>query len=321
MTCASILRMFLLYLQLKIEYNKAMDLINKYVWLVDTIYKAGRITYEEINQKWIEQEMDENPIPLRTFHKWRIAIEEMFHLNIECERKGGYHYYIDNVKEIKRGGLRNWLLKNISISNLLLGCQSLKDRILLEDIPSGQEYLATILDAMKTNNQLCITYQSYWRDEPSTFTVYPYCVKLFKQRWYLVALSPYDKKVRVYGVDRIKDLEVEDEQFVYPDDFNPETFFEGCIGVIVDEEYDIETIRLKVSAHQANYIRSLPMHSSQKETERNDDYSIFTLEVRPTFDFQQEILMSGADLKVLSPEWLRNEIAENIEKMSDNYKK
>ena len=71
-----------------------MDLINKYVWLVDTIYKAGRITYDEINQKWIEQDMDEKTIPLRTFHKWRIAIEEMFHLNIECERKGGYHYYI-----------------------------------------------------------------------------------------------------------------------------------------------------------------------------------------------------------------------------------
>ncbi len=321
MTCASILRMFLLYLQLRIENNKTMDLINKYVWLVDTIYKAGRITYEEINQKWIEQEMDETPIPLRTFHKWRIAAEEMFHLNIECERKGGYHYYIDNVDEIKRGGLRNWILRNISISNLLLDCQSLKDRILLEVIPSGQEYLATILDAMKTNNQLSISYQGYWRKEVTTFTVYPYCVKLFKQRWYLVALSPCYNKVMVYGIDRIKDLEVNDEHFVYPDDFNPETFFEGCIGVMVDEEYDIETVRLKVSAHQSNYIRSLPMHSSQKETEWNDDYSIFTLEVRPTFDFQQEILMNGSDMEILSPEWLRCEIAEKTEKMYNNYKK
>ena len=321
MTCASILRMFLLYLQLRIKYNKAMDLINKYVWLVDTIYKAGCITYEEINQKWIEQEIDDKPIPLRTFHKWRIAIEEMFHLNIECERKGGYHYYIGNVDEIKRGGLRNWLLKNISISNLLLDCQSLKDRILLEDVPSGQEYLATILDAMKTNNQLCITYQSYWRDEPSTFTVYPYCIKLFKQRWYLVALSPYYEEIRIYSIDRIKDMEVEDEHFDYPDDFDPETLFEGCIGVMVDEEFDIETVRLKVSANQSNYIRSLPMHSSQKETERNDDYSIFTLEVRPTYDFQQEILRNGSDMEVLSPESLRNEIAEKIENMSNNYKK
>jgi hypothetical protein len=313
--------MFSLYLQLRIKYNKAMDLINKYVWLVDTIYKAGRITYDEINQKWIEQDMDEKTIPLRTFHKWRIAIEEMFHLNIECERKGGYHYYIDNVDEIKRDGLRNWLWRTLSMSNLLLGSQAIKDRIILESIPSGQENLAIIVDAMKTNTQLTITYQSYWRDEPSTFTVYPYCVKLFKQRWYLVALSPYYEKVMIYALDRIKDMEVEDEHFVYPDDFDPDSFFEGCIGVIVDEEYDIETVRLKVSAHQSNYIRSLPMHSSQKEIERNDDYSIFTFEVRPTFDFQQEILMNGADMEVLSPERLRNEIAEKIENMSNNYKK
>lgn len=298
-----------------------MDLINKYVWLVDTIYKAGRITYDEINQKWIEQDMDEKTIPLRTFHKWRIAIEEMFHLNIECERKGGYHYYIDNVDEIKRDGLRNWLWRTLSMSNLLLGSQAIKDRIILESIPSGQENLAIIVDAMKTNTQLTITYQSYWRDEPSTFTVYPYCVKLFKQRWYLVALSPYYEKVMIYALDRIKDMEVEDEHFVYPDDFDPDSFFEGCIGLIVDEEYDIETVRLKVSAHQSNYIRSLPMHSSQKEIERNDDYSIFTFEVRPTFDFQQEILMNGADMEVLSPERLRNEIAEKIENMSNNYKK
>ena len=98
----------------------AKNLINKYVWLVDTIYRAGRITYEEINQKWIEQEMDETPIPLRTFHKWRIAAEEMFHLNIECERKGGYHYYIANSDEIKSGSLRSWLLNTMSVSNLLI---------------------------------------------------------------------------------------------------------------------------------------------------------------------------------------------------------
>ena len=65
----------------------AKNLINRYVWLVETIYKAGRITFEEINQKWVEK-FEEDPIPLRTFHKWRIAAEEMFNLAIECERKG-----------------------------------------------------------------------------------------------------------------------------------------------------------------------------------------------------------------------------------------
>ena len=155
----------------------AKNLINKYVWLAETIYKSGPITFEEINEKWLDQDMDDKPIPLRTFHKWRIAAEEMFNLNIECERRGGYHYYIDNAEEIKSGGLRNWLLNTISVSNLLLDSQSLKDRILIEDVPSGQNHLAVILEAMKTNTQLSITYQSYWRDESNTFDVYPFCVK------------------------------------------------------------------------------------------------------------------------------------------------
>ena len=211
----------------------AKNLINKYVWLAETIYKSGPITFEEINEKWLDQDMDDKPIPLRTFHKWRIAAEEMFNLNIECERRGGYHYYIDNADEIKCGGLRNWLLNTISVSNLLIDSQSLKNRILLEDVPSGQNHLAIILEAMKTNTQLSITYQSYWRDESYTFDIYPFCVKLFKQRWYLVAFSPYYDKVMIYALDRIFNIKkLDGETFNIPEDFEPEEFFQDYYGII-----------------------------------------------------------------------------------------
>ena len=106
--CPIITQVFTIFAVSK-QIIMAKNLINRYVWLVETIYKAGRITFEEINQKWVEK-FEEDPIPLRTFHKWRIAAEEMFNLVIECERKGGYHYYIENADEIKRGGLRNWLI-------------------------------------------------------------------------------------------------------------------------------------------------------------------------------------------------------------------
>ena len=126
------------------------NLLNKYVWLVETIYKAQRITFEEINERWIRNEISEGvELPLRTFHKWRIAIEELFGLIIECERKGGYHYYIENIDDLKNGSIRNWLLNTISVSNLLIDNLHLKERILLENIPSGQEYLADIIEAMK----------------------------------------------------------------------------------------------------------------------------------------------------------------------------
>jgi hypothetical protein len=110
----------------------ARNLINKYVWLVETIYKAKRITFEEINEKWLENDLSEGiELALRTFHKWRIAVEEMFGLVIECERKGGYHYYIANVNELKGNNIRNWLLNTISVSNLLIDNQHMKDRYCL----------------------------------------------------------------------------------------------------------------------------------------------------------------------------------------------
>ena len=105
------------------------------------------------------------------------------------------------------------------MSNLLLDSQQLKDRILLEDIPSGVKYLPMIIEAMKTNNVIRITYQSCWREESNTFNVHPYCVKLFKQRWYMVALSPCYNKVMIYSLDRIYGLWKQKEKFKMPEDF------------------------------------------------------------------------------------------------------
>ena len=299
----------------------AKNLLNKYVWLVETIYKAKRITFEDINEKWLANDLSEGiELALRTFHKWRIAAEEMFGLVIECERRGGYHYYIANADELKGDNIRNWLLSTISVSNLLIDNQHMKDRILLEKVPSGQEYLYDIIEAMKQGLIINMTYQSYWRDKSNNFNVEPYCVKLFKQRWYLVARGIYNNKVMIYSLDRILTLDIlADEKFKMPDSFNPTKFFSEYYGVIIDGEQTIEHVKLKVSAAQANYLRSLPMHHSQLEIERTSEFSIFRMTVRPTNDFQQEILKNGEDIEVLEPTWLRTKIADKIKGMWNKY--
>lgn len=299
----------------------AINLLNKYVWLVETIYRAKHITFEEINAKWVDNDLSEGlELPLRTFHKWRVAVEEMFGLIIDCRRKGGYHYYIANAEELQGGNIRNWLLNTISVSNLLIDNQHIKDRILLEDIPSGQEYLADIIGAMKNGHTITITYQNYWHKKSYSFDVEPYCVKLFKQRWYVVGRTPYYDQIRIYSLDRIMELEVdEDKKFKMPKDFSPEEFFQDYYGIIVDNDISPETIKLKVSSSQANYIRAVPFHHSQQEVERNENYSIFELWLRPTSDLLREILWHGNDIEVLEPEWYRNEIASTIEEMNNKY--
>ena len=299
----------------------AKNLLNKYVWLVETIYKAKKISFEKINQRWVDNDLSEGkPLPIRTFHKWRQAIEEMFGLIIENENGGQYRYYIENADDLKNGSMRSWLFNTLTVSNLMMESASIKDKILFEEIPDGEQYLPVILDALKNSHVLGMTYQSYSRDEANTFEVEPYCLKAFKQRWYLVARSPYYDKIMIYSLDRVKWLGLTEKSFKYPKDFIPEEFFEDSFGIIADPKVKIETVKLKVSAGQANYLRSLTLHQTQKEIERTDEYSIFIVRLRPTFDFRQEILSQGCDIEVLEPTWFRDEIAEISKHMWNKYK-
>ena len=299
----------------------AKNLLNKYVWLVETIYKAKKISFEEINQRWVDNDLSEGkPLPIRTFHKWRQAIEEMFGLIIENENGGQYRYYIENADDLRNGSMRSWLFNTLTVSNLMMESASIKDKILFEEIPDGEQYLPVILDALKNSHVLGMTYQSFSRDEANTFEVEPYCLKTFKQRWYLVARSPYYDKIMIYSLDRVKWLGLTEKSFKYPKSFIPEKFFEDSFGIIADTKVKIETVKLKVSAGQANYLRSLTLHQTQKEIERTDEYSIFTVRLRPTFDFRQEILSQGCDIEVLEPTWFRDEIAEISKHMWNKYK-
>ena len=299
----------------------AKNLLNKYVWLVETIYKAKKITYEDINQRWLDNDMSESkPLPIRTFHKWRQAIEEMFGLIIENENSGQYRYYIQNSEELKSGSMRSWLFNTLTVSNLMMDSVSIKDKVLFEEIPDGEQYLPVILESLKKNLVLGMTYQSYSRDEANTFEVEPYCLKAFKQRWYLVAHSSYLNKIMIYALDRVKWLGLTDKSFKYPKNFYPEEFFDDCFGIIADQKVKVETVKLKVSAGQANYLRSLTLHQTQKEIERTDEYSVFTVRLRPTFDFRQEVLSQGCDIEVLEPEWFRKEVAEVSKHMWNKYK-
>ena len=131
-----------------------------------------------------------------------------------------------------------------------------------------------------------------------------------------------DNKVKIYALDRIHHLEVlVDKCFKMPDSFDPAGCFEECYGVIVDDDYDVEMVRLKVSSKQSNYLRSLPLHHTQQEIQTENEYSVFELKVRPTFDFCQEMLRNGENMEVLEPQWLREEIAGTVEKMWEKYKK
>lgn len=290
------------------------ELIRKYIWLIDTVNQAGStgITFKDIRSKWERNDLLSGGIqyPKRSFHNHVTAIRELFGIEIACN-KNTNSYYIANSRELKdSSGFKGWLLDALSLNNQLEESSQLKDRILLEENPSGRELLPTILEAMRDNKMLTFSYKPYWIEDDHISNLYhvePYALKVFKRRWYL--LGKYgDSPLKVYALDRILDIDIEFESFTLPADFDAESFFSSCFGIIVSDE-DPQTIKLKVDAFQSNYLRSLPLHPSQKETERTEEYSVFTYFLRPTFDFVQELLTLRETAEVLAPKELRAEMA------------
>jgi len=293
------------------------NLYQRYFWLINTIYRSKQITLNEINQKWLESSLSNGTIiPRKTFNNHRNTIEEIFDINIECNRSTN-QYYISNVDDIKQDVFRSWLINGFAISNTINESKSLKNRIIFENIPFGVNYLSPIVDAMKSNKMIRFSYQSFWDDDSYEVDIEPYCLKVFKQRWYLVGKTD---KIKIYALDRIEYLIELTKEFILPKDFDGEMYFAECYGIINDNSIKSEKVQLRFEINQANYIRSLPLHRSQKETKLTDTTVDFEYFLKPTYDFVQEVLKYGEFVEVLFPEWLRVEFIQKIEKMTIQYK-
>lgn len=301
----------------KARTKKNANLFKRYIWLVDLVYRSGKITFNEINSRWENNPMSEGKsLALKTFHNHRDAIRELFEIDIECQ-KSFNEYYILNADDIKNGGIRTWLLNTFAVNNLINESHQMKRCIQFENIPSGQQFLTPIIETMRDALTMTMRYQSYHTNDAVEFEIKPYFVKVFKQRWYLVAMSD---KLRIYGLDRVLSIQPTTNKFKFPVDFDPEAYFADCYGIIKGVDAVAQIIKLRVSSYQANYVRALPLHSTQQEKKENDQYSVFEYFIKPTFDFMQEILSMGDDVEVLSPVALRDEMVRIISNMSSKYR-
>lgn len=286
-------------------------LFNCYIWLLNTIAR-GPVSRAAIDEKWARSSVNDyktDAIPETTFHRWRNTVELLFDITIKCNSQG--EYYIDEAKEVNFSEWRTRMVNLLAVNSLVKDCKALDDRILFEPVPSGEKYLTTFIEAMRDGTVLEMTYQSFYKPAPSTFPIETYCLKMFRQRWYIVALSRGHNQLRFYSLDRIKELKSTSEKYILPTDFDGETYFKDTYGVS-GMEYQPQPIEIKVVAIEANYFRTLPLHHSQEEIERNENFSIFRFNIIPSFEFTQELLKQGANLEVLSPQWYRDEFAGKI---------
>jgi len=296
----------------------ARNLINRYVWLVDTINRYGRITLKELGNAWLRSDISEGkPLARRTFFHYRDGVEEMFDINIQCD-KATFEYYIDDSGSESNARLRSWLVDSVSMSGMLSNAHDISGRIMLENVPSAREHLPVIIDAMKQNHRIGFSYKSYTRSRPTDGIVLePYFVKIFKQLWYVIGLNVKQGQVKTYALDRMSRLNLLQESFTMPEDINPSEFFKDCFGIITNRN-SAKRIVLRAEPTQAKYLRALPLHGSQQE-EVHDDYSLFSYKMRITYDLKEEIMSHGASIEVVEPVELKTLIRTELEAALKNY--
>ena len=302
----------------------AKNYFKSYIWLLETLQSRGPLTLAQIRQLWRRSAVNElgSDLPSRTFANHIGAISDIFGIDIVCDRKDNT-YHIDNEDDLGGSGIRDWLMEALSLNNLINESASLRTRLLFESEPSSHRFLKDIIKAIRDDRMLEVNYQSFKMDAPGDFLLEPFCLKEYKRRWYLFARAHKGgySEPHSFALDRMNSVAVSEKPFTVPKGFDAQAFFNTRYGVLQYEGEKPARIKLKVCARQAKYFRTLPLHSSQKETEKNADYSIFTYYLTPNYDFIHDVLYYGDDVEVMEPVELRKTMEGITNSLNNKYLK
>lgn len=297
----------------------ARDLLNRYIWIVDTLRRCGRISRTELDRRWANSPYSngESRIPRRTFYNYRQAIDELFSVTISCD-PATYEYYIEEEPGSAGEQLTNWLLDAQATSNVLQGSREMARQIMLEEVPSAREHLSAMMEAVRDHRAVQFDYHPYSRVNPSRgVEIEPWFLRIYRQIWYVTGREVESGRDKTYALDRISNLNILSRRFDVPEYADPKTYFRDAYGIMVDKA-EARDVVLRVDPRQAKYLRALPLHHSQRE-EANDGYSRFIYRLRLTADFVSEIISMGSQVTVESPRELRAMVVTRLRETLANY--
>lgn len=289
------------------------------VWIVRTLQEYGKLSLRELNELWTKTEMSGGlEMDRRTFQRHEHTIEDTFGIRIACENKGGYRYYISNKKDVGSDSAIAWLMNALTVSEKLLRYVSLHDRILLESVPTSDWRFDLITEAMETSHWVSFRYLPYQQLEIRDVEVMPYCLKIYRHRWYLLGRFR-SGNFATYCLDRMKTLTITDRVFKMDEAFDAADYFSLVIGVVNKQDHRVEQIIVRAYEDEACYLRDVPLHQSQTEIGSGDGFSDFSYLLKPNHEFFGCLLQRGDRVKVLYPEHIESEMRERILNIGKNY--
>ena len=196
----------------------------------------------------------------------------------------------------------------------------------LEHVPGykGAQFIGTIYDAVRKQQTIVIEYQSFKARQPETLTVYPYLLKEYRNRWFLICekSTNHAPQVNIFALDRIQSVAIDKvHPFKKCVDFDPEHFFDDTIGVTKGISDKARRVVIKVDRQQAPYVESKPFHKSQKVELRFRDGGIqISLKVVINNELERLILGYGGHVEVIAPPGFRDRVAESVTRAANRYR-
>jgi len=214
-----------------------------------------------------------------------------------------------------------WMVEMITRLDSGLGLSRVSKQIIEfehNDYLKGLEFIEPLYNAILYSNVLNLSYKNFKRDTAQNIIFHPYYLKQYKNRWFVLGLNQEVNLINNLALDRI--IAIEETKL----DFIPSTidfceYFEDVIGVTIESDAKLEKIQLKISNDLYPYIRTKPLHGSQKVKKREDDYTVIEIEVIPNYELESLILSYGEGLIILSPESLRQKIEKRINLLIEKY--
>ena len=256
----------------------------------------------------------------RTFFRLKKTLDEDFGIKIEFDYSQE-SYFFDEANSFNVNSFLS-LLEMVTTAEIFstsfkeknnaLSFVSFENTGAIESVANFK----IILNAIQMKLPISFTHSSFYHLKDENYTVKPYFLKQYQNRWYVVGET--DKGYRTFGIDRIQDINLGSKKFK-PKTEEAIEKFSHVVGLnFVD--HPIERIKLRFHISQKPYLQSLPLHHSQKEiaSTKKETFDIELL-IHPNFELNQQILKYGSLVTVLEPKWLALEIKKEIKNALGNY--
>lgn len=292
--------------------NQNMGRLIRYILIIQKL--SGKRKYipadELISYLNLQMELRgyEVGLSIRTLQRDIKDIAEMF--DVEIRNYRGYGYYVDERSEETDIRYQELLMNFDLLTSMNQSSQSVGFILPEHHRPKGSDSIPILISAIKEQRFVEFDYILVRKgNKLISKSVKPHFLKESLGLWYLLALDEHDT-LKAYGIDRMQNINVADKTFKRDETINPDELFKHSYGIWDDPSMPVEEIELSYSPLDGKFIKTTPLHSSQKILIDNDIEFRISLRLRITNDFVMALLSRSASITVIKPPSLRTRIRE-----------